>query len=169
MPSPAYATITGASQGNISDNVNTADSIGNSYQEGHTNEMLILEFHSHVTIPRDPQSGQPTGLRIHQPAEIITCFSKASPLLWGALCAGEILQITLAYHWTAMTGAQEQYFKIQYTDALLVEGKAYIPQVLDEKFKNYPHCESWMFTYRKVEWTHVKAGTSGSDDWRAPK
>ncbi|EDT7730171.1 type VI secretion system tube protein Hcp, partial [Escherichia coli] len=22
--------------------------------------------------------------------------------------------------------------------------------------------------YRKIEWEHVKSGTSGADDWRAP-
>ncbi|PQK68834.1 Hcp1 family type VI secretion system effector, partial [Pantoea ananatis] len=22
--------------------------------------------------------------------------------------------------------------------------------------------------YRKVEWEHIKSGTSGADDWRAP-
>lgn len=166
MPSPAYATITGATQGQISQNANTADSIGNSYQELHTNEILVLAFGTNVAIPRDPQSGQPSGLRVHKPAQLVTCFSKSSPMLWQALATGEVLQITVAFYRTAMTGKQEKYFTIAYTDCILVEGKGYIPDVLDESFKNYPHMEAWDFTYRKVDWTHEKAGTSGSDDWR---
>jgi type VI secretion system secreted protein Hcp len=168
MPSPAYATISGQTQGSISENANTADSIGNAYQESHTNEVTVLAFDTNVVIPRDPQSGQPTGLRVHKPAQLRVAFSKASPMLWQALAAGETLQIAVSFYRTAMTGQQEKYFTISYTDCLLVEGRGYVPDVIDEKFKNYPHMEAWDFTYRKVDWTHEKAGTSGSDDWRAP-
>jgi type VI secretion system secreted protein Hcp len=168
MPVPAYATIQGQSQGQITKGANTSDSVGNSYQEAHQDESLVQAFTTNVTIPRDPQSGQPTGLRVHQPASITKSYDKASPMLWQALCTGEILQISLSFWRTSLTGQQEQYFTIKYTDALLVDGQGYVPDCLDEQYRNYPHMETWKFTYRKVDWTHEKAGTSGSDDWRSP-
>ncbi|WP_252724590.1 type VI secretion system tube protein Hcp, partial [Acinetobacter baumannii] len=38
-------------------------------------------FNHEVIIPRDPQSGQPTGQRVHKPVVITKVFDKASPLL----------------------------------------------------------------------------------------
>jgi type VI secretion system secreted protein Hcp len=29
------------------------------------------------------------------------------------------------------------------------------------------HLEDWSFVYKKVEWTHEIAGTSGADDWNS--
>ncbi|KEA24206.1 hypothetical protein BH79_29030 [Pseudomonas aeruginosa C0324C] len=44
-----------------------------------------------MIIPRDPQSGQPTGQRVHKPVVITKVFDKASPLLLAALTSGERL------------------------------------------------------------------------------
>ena len=37
----------------------TAESVGNIYVQGHEDEMLVQEFSHNVTVPTDPQSGQP--------------------------------------------------------------------------------------------------------------
>lgn len=61
MPTPCYISITGQTQGNITAGAFTADSVGNIYVQGHEDEMLVQEFLHNVTVPTDPQSGQPGG------------------------------------------------------------------------------------------------------------
>jgi type VI secretion system secreted protein Hcp len=168
MPTPGYAKITGATQGNISSGAFTADSVGNIYQSGHEDSNLVEGMSMHVIVPTDPQSGQPTGVRVHQPSKFLKVFDKSSPLLWQALCTGEMLQIEIDFYRIASTGTQQKFFTVKWTDAILVDGKGYMPDCLNPANGNYVDMEEWAFTYRKIEWDHTVAGTSGSDDWRAP-
>jgi type VI secretion system secreted protein Hcp len=169
MSQPLYLKVEGATQGNISQGAFTADSVGNVYQEGHEDEIFCQALDYHVTIPRDPQSGAPTGQRIHQPATLVKYVDKASPLLLGAVTSGEILQIEASFFRTSTAGKQEKYYTLKFTDVLLVDLNQYTPEALDPKNGPYRDMESIQFTYRKIEATHEVAGTSGSDDWRAPK
>ncbi|MFD4840144.1 type VI secretion system tube protein Hcp, partial [Achromobacter sp. NPDC058515] len=41
MPTPAYISITGKTQGNITQGAFTADSVGNVYVEGHEDQILV--------------------------------------------------------------------------------------------------------------------------------
>lgn len=168
MPTPAYLSIEGASQGKISEGAFTADSVGNTYQEGHEDQCLIQAFTGNVTVPTDPQSGQPTGLRSHRPASFTKVFDKASPLLWQALATGEVLQLEMDFYRVSTTGTQEKYYTIKWEDAVLVDGKNYVPNCLDPENASFGHMEDWSFVYRKVTWSHAKANTEGSDDWRKP-
>lgn len=68
MPTPCYISITGQTRGNITAGAFTADSVGNIYVQGHEDEMLVQEFLHNVTVPTDPQSGQPAGQRAHKPS-----------------------------------------------------------------------------------------------------
>lgn len=70
MPTPAYVTLVGTKQGLITAGTFTEDSVGNIYQEGHEDEALVQAFSHEIIIPRDPQSGQPTGQRVHKPLMI---------------------------------------------------------------------------------------------------
>ncbi|TWI93258.1 type VI secretion system secreted protein Hcp [Roseibium hamelinense] len=168
MANVAYAKISGATQGDISKDATTADSIGNSWQEGHEDECLVYNFEMNAIVPRDPNSGTAIGTRRHQPSSFIKPLDKASPLLWQALATGENLEIEVAFWRTSTAGQQEHYFTVKYTDAVLVEGKHMLPDVNDDKNASRGDLDQWFFSYRKAEWTHEKAGTSGSDDWRAP-
>ena len=169
MSQPVYVSITGATQGNISQNAFTADSVGNIYQEGHENEVFCQALTVHVTIPRDPQSGAPTGQRVHQPASLIKYVDRASPLLMASITSGEILQVTANFYRTSTAGKQENYYQVQFTDVLLVDLRQYTPVALDPANGPYRDMEEILFTYRKIESTHKVAGTSGADDWRSPK
>ena len=64
MPTPCYISITGQTQGNITAGAFTADSVGNIYVQGHEDEMLVQEFLHNVTVPTDPQSGQPARVSV---------------------------------------------------------------------------------------------------------
>jgi len=168
MASIGYIKIKGATQGEITSDASTAASIGNIWQEGHEGESLVFAFRSNAIVPRDPNSGTAIGTRRHEPATFVKPLDKASPMLWQALATGENLECELHFWRTSTAGTQEHYFTIKWTDAVLVEGKTMIPDTNDTANDSRGHQEEWSFTYRKCDWTHEKAGTSASDDWRKP-
>ncbi len=98
MPTPCYISIEGQTQGLITAGACTADSIGDSFVEGHEDEMLVQQFDHVVTVPTDPQSGQPSGQRVHKPFKFTVALNKAVPLLYNALSSGEKLK-TVELKW----------------------------------------------------------------------
>ncbi len=169
MPTPAYMSIEGSSQGPITQGAFTEESVGNIWQEGHEDEILVQAFRHEVQIPRDPQSGQPSGQRVHQPLTVTKVFDKASPLLYNALCSGELLtKVEIKWFRTSSTGRQEHYFTVLLEDAIIVDIAGYMPNCQDPANANFTHLEDISFSYRMITWNHEVGGTSGSDDWRAP-
>ena len=65
MPTPAYIKIQGKTQGLITQGAFTADSVGNVFVEGHEDQILVQEIDHLISTPTDPQSGQPSGQRVH--------------------------------------------------------------------------------------------------------
>ena len=169
MPTPAYLSIEGSTQGAITSGAFTADSVGNVYQEGHEDEILVEAFGHNVTVPTDPQSGQPTGQRVHKPLTVTKVFDKSSPLLYQALTTGEKLtKCELKWYRTSPEGTQQHYFTIQLEDAIITDIQARMPNCQDPAMSHFTHLEDVSFSYRKIVWTHEVAGTSAQDDWRAP-
>ncbi|WP_027362138.1 Hcp family type VI secretion system effector [Halodesulfovibrio aestuarii] len=169
MPTPCYIAIEGKTQGNITAGAFTSDSVGNIYVEGHEDEMLVQEFKHIVTVPTDPQSGQPSGQRVHKPFRFTVALNKAVPLLYNALASGEMLPtVTLKWYRTSIEGKQEHFFTTTLTDATIVDIDCAMPhcQALDSK--EFTQLINVALSYRKIDWEHTVAGTSGSDDWRAP-
>ena len=169
MATPAYMSVTGEKQGLITAGAFTADSVGNTYQEGHEDEVMVQAFSHEVFIPRDTQSGQPTGMRVHKPVRITKVFDKASPLLWAALTSGERLsEVVIQWYRTSASGTQEHYYTTTFEDAIIVEINGSMHNCQDPENAHFTHLEDVHFTYRKITWTHEVSGTSGSDDWRKP-
>ena len=169
MPTPAYMKITGAKQGAITSGTFTDESVGNIWQEGHEDEILVQAFEHQVTIPKDPQSGQPSGQRVHKPLKITKVYDKSSPLLYAALTSGENLtECEISWYRTSSTGVQEKYFSHKLIDARITNITAYMPNCQDPNMAQFTHLEEVEFSYRKITWTHEIASTSGSDDWRKP-
>ncbi|KQW37239.1 MULTISPECIES: Hcp family type VI secretion system effector [Pseudomonas] len=169
MATPAYMSVEGTKQGLITAGAFTADSVGNTYQEGHEDQVMVQAFEHQVTIPRDPQSGQPTGQRIHKPLIITKVFDKASPLLQVALTSGERLkEVKIQWYRTSAAGTQEHYYTTTLEDAIIVDIKDYMLNCQNPENSHFTHLEDVHFTYRKITWTHEVSGTSGSDDWRSP-
>ncbi len=169
MPTPAYIKIEGATQGPITQGAFTEDSVGNVWQEGHEDEILVQEIDHIVTIPRDPQSGQPSGQRVHKPFMFTAPLSKATPLLYNALVTGEMLT-TCEVHWyrTNTAGKQEHFFTTKLEDALIVDIDCNMPHCQDPRNADFTQLVKVSLTYRKIIWEHTVAGTSGEDDWRKP-
>ncbi|MBV6821719.1 Hcp family type VI secretion system effector [Pseudomonas sp. PD9R] len=169
MATPAYMSVTGEQQGLITAGAFTADSVGNTYQEGHEDQVIVQAFSHELTRPRDLQSGQPTGPRTNKPLMITKVFDKASPLLLNALCSGELItQVEIKWYRTSAQGTQEHYYTIELEDAIIVDIKDYMHNCQDPISAHFTHLEDVHFSYRKITWTHEVSGTSGSDDWRVP-
>lgn len=169
MPTPCYISIEGQTQGNITAGAFTADSVGNIYVEGHEDEMLVQAFDHIVTVPTDPQSGQPSGQRVHKPFKFVVALNKAVPLMYNALASGEMLPtVTLNWYRTSVEGKQEHFFSTVLTDATIVDIDCSMPHCQDMGKKEFTQLLTISMAYRKVDWEHMVAGTSGSDDWRAP-
>jgi len=59
MASIGYIKITGATQGDITSDASTADSIGNIWQEGHEGESLVFAFRSNAIVSAPAVTSRP--------------------------------------------------------------------------------------------------------------
>ncbi len=167
MPTVGYIEIEGSKSGKMTDQVNTVESMGNTYQSEHEGTATVQAFKHQIIVPRDVQSGQPTGARVHQPFVFTKVFDRSSPLLFAAMCEGERLtKVRLTWWRTAMTGKQEHYFTHELEDAVIVDINSFMPNAQDPAMAHFSHLEEVSLAYRKITWTHEISGTSGSDDWR---
>lgn len=158
MPMPFYLTATGEKQGTIE---------GSCDQTGREGTILCQAFDHTIAIPRDPQTGQPSGLRVHNPMEVIKFFDKATPKLYQALCSGErFSDVTLKWYRIDKAGIEEHYYTIVLEDAIVVTMNAWVPNCLDPQFESYGHMEKTAWTYRKIRWTWEPDGIESEDDWR---
>jgi type VI secretion system secreted protein Hcp len=169
MPTPAYIKIEGQTQGNITAGAFTAESVGNIFVEGHEDQMLVQALKHKITVPTDPQSGQPAGQRVHGPL-IITCsLNKAVPLLYSALSSGELLpNVEISWYRTSIEGKQECFFSTKLIDAVIVDIDLEMPHVQKQENKDFTQFVEVSMSYRGIEWEHITASTAGSDDWRRP-
>ncbi|MGN8093657.1 Hcp family type VI secretion system effector [Methylobacterium sp. 22177] len=170
MPTPAYISIEGSTQGNITQGAFTEASVGNIWQEGHENEILVQAIDHRVTIPRDPQSGQPSGQRVHLPFKFTAPLNKATPLLYNALTSGEMLtKVEVKWFRTSSAGKQEHFFTTRLVDATIIDIDAQLPHCQDGRNADFTQLIAVSLSYRRIEWEHTVASTSGADDWRKPK
>jgi type VI secretion system secreted protein Hcp len=147
MPTPAHMMIEGTKQGNITQGTLTEDRVGNIWQEAHQDEILVQAMRHTVMIPTDPQSGQPTGQRVHQPLTVTKVYDKASPLLYNALTSGERLSmIKIKWYRTTPEGMQEHYFTHELEDAVIVDITAHMPNCQDPSQAHFTHLEDVTFS-----------------------
>lgn len=169
MPTPCYLYVEGKTQGHITKGAFTPDSVGNIYVEGHEDEVLVQQVKHNVTTPTDPQSGQPSGQRVHSPLIVTIALNKSVPLLYNAMVQGEMLtKVELHWYRTSVEGKQEFFFSTKLEDAVIVEMDCNMPHCQDPQSKDYTQLIDVAFSYRKIIWEHTVCGTSGSDDWRTP-
>ncbi|MEJ2040539.1 MAG: Hcp family type VI secretion system effector, partial [Desulfosarcinaceae bacterium] len=132
MPTPAYLTIEGETQGDITAGVSTEESVGNFYQEDHENEILVQAFRHKVIIPWDDRGERPAGNRVHHPLTITKVFDKSSPLLYRSLAISERLKkCELKFYRTSTSGTQEHFFTIELENALITQIEPVMPNCQD--------------------------------------
>ena len=163
MPTPAYISIEGATQGPITQGAFTEESVGNIWQEGHEDEVMVQAIDHVVTVPRDPQSGQPSGQRVHKAFNFTAPLNKATPLIYNAVTSGEMLpKVEVKWYRTNSAGQQEHFFTTTLEDALVVEVDCNMPHDQNPDNQDYTQLVRVSLSYRKITWEHTVAGTSGS-------
>ncbi len=169
MPTPCYISIDAETQGLITAGACTTNSIGDAFVEGHEDEMMVQAFSHEVTVPADPQSGQPSGQRVHKPFKFTVSLNKAVPLLYNALASGEKMKkVILKWYRTSTEGKQENFFTTTLESATVTNIECEMPHCQDPAKASFTQNLTVSMSYRKITWDHLNSGTSGSDDWRKP-
>ncbi|WP_297841369.1 Hcp family type VI secretion system effector [Pseudomonas sp.] len=157
MANNAYMTITGKTQKLISGKCSTPESLGNRYQTGHTDEIMVLSYHHNMT--RSGNSHHPT----HSPLVITKYVDKSTPLLAQAFTNNEEVECTISFYRVASHGGQELYFSAKLTGGVIADLNHGLPDTLlqpDGEFQ-----EHVTISYQDIRWTHHIANSSGYSFW----
>jgi type VI secretion system secreted protein Hcp len=158
---PCYLTLTGEKAGPI-EGLNTIT--------GHEKEIPIRAVEHIIEIPRNPQTGSPTGQRIHLPMTLTKEIDKASPLLHQVLTNGEKLtHVTLAYYRHVPEGKDEKYYTVTLSDATITSIRTWMPDRELEANNTMGHMEDISFAYSGIKWCYEKGGVTGEDAWMKKK
>lgn len=117
MPTPAFMTLHGERQGLISAGAFTEASVGNTYQLGREDQIMIQALSHGIFVPK----GSGAGRRMHKPLIITKTIDKATPLINNALCSGELLKVCrVEWYRTSAQGTQEHFYTMELEDALII-------------------------------------------------
>ncbi|MDC9591377.1 Hcp family type VI secretion system effector [Xenorhabdus sp. XENO-10] len=154
MANIIYLKLQGNKQGLISSGCSTIDSIGNKFQKGHEDEILVNELSSNLSMHQNVN---------FQPIDIRKPIDKSSPLLSQALTSNELLTCEFFFYRTSMSGGLELYYKIKLTEAALVNINFFCPNSITHNDAQ-PE-ESLSIKFKSITWEHVTAGTSSYSIW----
>ncbi|MBO2694298.1 type VI secretion system tube protein Hcp, partial [Shewanella algae] len=111
----------------------------------------------------------PSGQRVHKPFKFTVALNKAVPLMYNSLSSGEKLnKVELKWYRTSIEGKQEHFFTTKLEGATIVDINCHMPHCQDPNKADFTQLVEVSMAYRKIDWDHVSAGTSGADDWRKP-
>src|SRR3954468_6734417 len=94
---------------------------GSITQKGREDSIAVIAVSHSIVSPRDPQSGLPTGQRMHKPFVFTKELDKATPILYNVLCTNENLVEAVFKFWTPQlratsgVGSEVQHFTIKLT------------------------------------------------------
>ena len=161
MPTPMFLTVTGNTQGAID---------GSCTIKGHEDTMLIQAVEHMIEIPKSPQTGLPTGKRVHGALTLTKELDKASPKLFQALTSGEQLSsVKLSYYRISPAGKEELYYTTELKNAIITHIRTFVPNCLMPVNKTMGHMEAVAFTYETIIDTWTPDGIEAEDSWSSPK
>ncbi|OCR26543.1 type VI secretion protein [Pseudomonas syringae] len=162
MPTPAYMTIEGTQQGLLTKGALSEASVGNTWQQGHEDQILVQQISHAITVPGGVQTGQ----RMHKPVIITKTLDKSSPLINTALSNGEPLKTCrIEFFRYSGRGGQELFYTIELKNALIIGVDLLLPHCQDLSTAHFTQLERVHFAYETITWRHEIAGTSGYDEW----
>ncbi len=124
----------------------------------------VLDFNYSITSPRDPQSGLPTGKRMHKPFVVMIPWSPAAVGLYNAVAMNENLSQVMISDAGGVGGRPGARFTVELTNASVSDF-----EILDSNGKD-PGVEPVVkvtFTFQKITLSDVAGGKSAADDWEA--
>jgi len=154
MSNCTYLTITGKTQGLISAGCSTYTSIGNRFQAGHADQILVYSSQHDITREMNVN---------HHPMRITKPLDKSTPLLLVAISNNHLNQCVLDYYRTSQYGTQEKFLTIKLTDATLECISSTNPST-HTGGDTQPY-ETLSLRYETIDVTHHIAGTSGYSLW----
>jgi len=161
MAMTGYLTLEGNNQGAIQ---------GDCTQKGRENTILVYAVDHSVEIPRDLNTGLPTGQRLHRPFTITKHTDPATPLLFQACASGEAMKKwQLDYYQINEKGQEQLYYQVVLENAIVVSMHHYKPNTLVEANRAFYDMEDVSFTYEAISWEHKVANKQAIDKWKEPK
>jgi len=156
MPMPGNLIITGEEQGLIEGSCELEDREGT---------ILVQAFDHVVEIPTDDR-GVASGRRSHRPIQITKEIDRSTPMLYQALCTGELLtEVQLDWYRIDGSGIEELYYSMLMTNGLITKIHPWVPNVLDRSQETLKHMEDVYITYEKIIWTWEPDGIEYEDAW----
>jgi type VI secretion system secreted protein Hcp len=153
----AYLTLTAQRQGAIRGSVT---------QRGREGKILVVSTRHEIVCPRNPQSGIPTGKRMHKPFIITKELDRSTPLLFVVHCTNEnIVEARLDYWTSTPTGQEKQHFTVRMLNANISSIAFKMANIRNPKLQRLTEYEEVAFTYEKIEWTWNDGGLTAIDDW----
>jgi type VI secretion system secreted protein Hcp len=151
-------------------NLKVAEYPGSSEKEGREGTSDVYEMEHHVHQPIVPESGEPSGVRVHAPLRVVKLIDKASPGFSKALCTGqELAEVVLDFYRIDPAAREEQkYFTITLKAARIVDIRPYMPMSFVPANESYRHMEQVSFVYEEIEWKWIPDSVVEMDKWRAP-
>jgi type VI secretion system secreted protein Hcp len=161
MPMPINLHLQGKQQGKIE---------GSCLIKGREGTIQVQAYDYSIDLPKNPQSGLPTGRRVHNPITITKEIDKSSPKLFQALCTGEqMTKVTLDWYRINPQGKEEKYYTTELENATIVSMRTWMPNILRPEDRQMGHMEDVSFAFEKIIVTWVDGGISGEDSWINPK
>lgn len=164
MAMQAYMTVKGQKHGNID---------GSITQKGREKMIGVIAVSHEIISPRDPQSGLPTGQRMHKPFVVTKELDKSTPILYNVLCTNENCPEVFIKYWTPQLkagtgqGSEVQHFTVKLTNANIASISFRMANIRHPDLVKFTEYEEIAFTYQKIEWTWNDGGISAGDDWEA--
>jgi type VI secretion system secreted protein Hcp len=151
----------------------SGDIKGSITQKGRENSVGVIAVSHSIVSPRDPQSGLPTGQRMHKPFVFTKELDKATPILYNVLCTNENLTEVTFKFWTPQlkaasgTGAEVNHYTVKLTNANIASYDFRQANIRHPDLVKYTEYEEVALTYQKIEWTWNDGGITAGDDWEA--
>lgn len=166
MPTPAYMTIKGTTQGLISAGALSQDSVGTAWQQSREDQILVQALSHGIVVPGGAQSGH----RMHKPLIITKVIDKSSPLINNALCNSEALS-TCRVEWyqTSSSGTQEHFYTMELKGAVIIGIDVIMPHCQNLSTAHFTQLETVHFAYQTITWRHEIARTMSTDAWQGER
>jgi type VI secretion system secreted protein Hcp len=142
-------------------------------QKGREDSIGVIAVTHNIFSPRDPQSGLPTGQRMHKPFTVTKELDKSTPILYNVLCTNENLSTVTIKYWTPQlkaasgAGSEVQHYTVKLTNANIASYDFRMANIRNPELVKFTEYEEIAMTYQKIEWTWNDGGITAGDDWEA--